>query len=72
MDHVAELKRLEEEIASNASLPLCDEANLVFGEGNPYCEVMFIGEAPGANEDRLKRPFVGRGGQLLRLKVRTF
>ena len=46
------------------SLPL-QESNLVFGEGNPDCSVMFIGEAPGANEDRLKRPFVGRGGQLL-------
>jgi len=41
------------------------ESNLVFGEGNADCEVMFIGEAPGFHEDRLKRPFVGRGGQLL-------
>src|SRR5262249_22511697 len=40
-------------------------ANLVFGEGNIDCTVMFIGEAPGANEDRERRPFVGRGGQLL-------
>lgn len=47
-----------------AQLPLM-EANLVFGEGNIDCKVMFIGEAPGLNEDRLKRPFVGRGGQLL-------
>lgn len=58
------LKKLEEEIAADVSLPL-REANLVFGEGNPDCTVMFIGEAPGFNEDRLKRPFVGRGGQLL-------
>ena len=63
MDKLAELKNLESEIAA-AALPL-RESNLVFGEGNIDCEAMFIGEAPGANEDRLKRPFVGRGGQLL-------
>lgn len=59
-----ELKNLEFEIAADTSLPL-RESNLVFGEGNPDCEVMFVGEAPGFHEDRLKRPFVGRGGQLL-------
>lgn len=64
MDKVAQLKSLEAEIAANRSLPLM-ESNLVFGEGNIDCDVMFIGEAPGVNEDRLKRPFVGRGGQLL-------
>jgi uracil-DNA glycosylase len=64
MDKQAELKKLEEEIVANAKLPL-RESNLVFGEGNIDCEVLFIGEAPGMNEDRLKRPFVGRGGQLL-------
>ncbi len=58
-----ELKKLEAEIAADKSLPL--QTNLVFGEGNPDCEVMFIGEAPGFHEDRLKRPFVGRAGQLL-------
>ncbi len=63
MDKLAELKKLEEEMV-NATLPL-RESNLVFGEGNIDCKVMFIGEAPGENEDRLKRPFVGRGGQLL-------
>jgi uracil-DNA glycosylase family 4 len=64
MDKQGELKKLEEEIIANTTLPL-REANLVFGEGNINCEVLFIGEAPGMNEDRLKRPFVGRGGQLL-------
>lgn len=39
--------------------------NLVFGEGDIDCKVMFIGEAPGEQEDIQKRPFVGRGGQLL-------
>jgi uracil-DNA glycosylase len=65
MDKATELKQLEQEIASNRSLPLFGQANLVFGEGNIDCAVMFIGEAPGANEDRERRPFVGRGGQLL-------
>ena len=39
--------------------------NAVFGEGNPSAELMFIGEGPGADEDRQGRPFVGRAGQLL-------
>ena len=65
MDKTEELQKLEAELAADASLPLCGQANLVFGEGNIDCAVMFIGEAPGETEDRLKRPFVGRGGQLL-------
>ena len=64
MDKHKELKKLEAEMAADGTLPL-HESNLVFGEGNIDCDVMFIGEAPGQNEDRLKRPFVGRGGQLL-------
>lgn len=39
--------------------------NIVFGEGDPDADLMFIGEAPGADEDRTGRPFVGRAGQLL-------
>jgi uracil-DNA glycosylase len=38
---------------------------IVFGEGNPKAELMFVGEAPGADEDATGRPFVGRAGQLL-------
>lgn len=64
MDKKTELEKLEEEIEQNETLPL-REANLVFGEGNVDCEVLFTGEAPGFHEDRLGRPFVGRGGQLL-------
>ena len=37
----------------------------VFADGNPSAKIMLIGEAPGADEDRLGRPFVGRAGQLL-------
>ncbi len=39
--------------------------NVVFGSGNTAAKVIFIGEAPGANEDESAMPFVGRGGQLL-------
>jgi uracil-DNA glycosylase len=39
--------------------------NLVFGVGNPKAELMFVGEAPGADEDLRGEPFVGRAGQLL-------
>ncbi|MCP4581193.1 MAG: uracil-DNA glycosylase [candidate division Zixibacteria bacterium] len=37
----------------------------VFGVGNPEADIMFVGEAPGAEEDRLGEPFVGRAGKLL-------
>jgi uracil-DNA glycosylase len=39
--------------------------NPVFGVGNPNANLLVIGEAPGANEDKQGEPFVGRGGQLL-------
>jgi uracil-DNA glycosylase len=39
--------------------------NLVFGVGNPNAQLMFVGEAPGADEDARGEPFVGRAGQLL-------
>lgn len=38
---------------------------VVFGEGNPAADLVFVGEAPGADEDAQGRPFVGRAGQLL-------
>lgn len=39
--------------------------NTVFADGNPAAALMIVGEAPGADEDRIGRPFVGRAGQLL-------
>ncbi len=48
--------------------PLCETRNnVVFGVGNPDAEILFVGEAPGENEDLQGEPFVGRGGQLLDL-----
>jgi uracil-DNA glycosylase family 4 len=38
---------------------------VVFGEGNPDSEVMFVGEGPGQTEDEMGRPFVGKAGELL-------
>lgn len=38
---------------------------IVHGDGNPHAEIMFIGEAPGAKEDELGKPFVGAAGKLL-------
>ena len=44
---------------------------IVFGTGNPEAEIMFIGEAPGADEDAQGEPFVGRAGQLLTKIIQT-
>ena len=69
MNKIIELEKLKQEMADDKNLPL-QESNLVFGEGSPDCDVLFIGEAPGLNEDVQKRPFVGRAGQLLRSGIR--
>jgi DNA polymerase len=44
---------------------------LVFADGNPQAEIMLIGEAPGAEEDRQGKPFVGKSGQLLDRMLRA-
>ena len=45
---------------------LCEgRRTIVFGEGNPDADLMFVGEGPGEQEDRTGRPFVGRAGELL-------
>ncbi len=62
MSKQSDLDALHRRMAA-ATLPL--EASLVFGEGSADADVVFVGEAPGAKEDELVRPFVGRGGQLL-------
>lgn len=60
------LEELNAEIAADSSLPLKEAAtNDVPGEGNPDAEILFVGEAPGAKEDELGRPFVGAAGKLL-------
>ena len=62
------LEALHEEIRRHGGCGFepCETAtNMVPGEGSPTAEVMIVGEAPGASEDRQGRPFVGRAGKLL-------
>jgi len=60
------LEALQEAMAAFDGCSLKRTARqLVFGDGAPDARVMFVGEAPGAEEDRIGRPFVGRSGQLL-------
>ena len=62
----ADLEALKAEALSCTRCKLAEcRTNVVFGEGSPSADVMFIGEAPGHDEDRQGRPFVGRAGQLL-------
>ncbi|MDD9797756.1 MAG: uracil-DNA glycosylase [Alphaproteobacteria bacterium] len=57
---------LHKAVASFDGCPLKRTAkNTVFADGNPKAQVMFIGEGPGYDEDRLGKPFVGRSGKLL-------
>lgn len=61
------LRQLDEhEVRGCTRCPLhAGRRQTVFGVGDPQAELMFIGEGPGADEDRLGEPFVGRAGQLL-------
>jgi len=67
VDHAAELVAIREDLGDCRRCPLhtMGRKQIVFGTGNPYAELMFVGEAPGADEDRQGEPFVGRAGQLL-------
>ncbi len=57
---------LRERVSTCTACPLHEgRTQTVFGVGNPDADWMFIGEAPGAEEDRRGEPFVGRSGQLL-------
>jgi len=60
------LAALEPRVRSCTACPLSrTRANVVFGEGSPSADVMFIGEGPGEVEDQTGRPFVGPAGQKL-------
>ncbi len=62
----ASLKALETAVCGCLRCPLGPtRSKFVFGQGNPRAGIMFIGEAPGAEEDRQGLPFVGKAGQLL-------
>jgi DNA polymerase len=67
-DKAALLDAIAEEIRGHVpcGFAICEEAtNLVPGEGNPDADVVLVGEAPGASEDKQGRPFVGSAGKLL-------
>lgn len=66
---VARIESLEEIRADLGDCRRCKlsggRKHIVFGQGNPHAELVFIGEGPGADEDEQGLPFVGRAGQLL-------
>lgn len=65
MEKAKALEKLHQEI-DKVDLPLKSAATqLVPGEGNPEADVVFVGEAPGAEEDKQGRPFVGAAGKFL-------
>jgi len=62
----ADLEALKAEVLSCTACALSEtRTQVVFGVGNPHADIVFIGEAPGRDEDRLGEPFVGRAGKLL-------
>jgi uracil-DNA glycosylase family 4 len=70
MERTEALKKIKDEVVLLTSSPLAQEriANKTFpviGEGDHYAKIMFIGEAPGENEAKTGRPFVGRAGKFL-------
>lgn len=67
MSQAEQLEELKREILASKVCPelAAGATQLVMGEGSPKAEIVFIGEAPGAEEDKQGRPFVGRAGQFL-------
>ena len=60
------LDEIRSELGDCRRCKLCGgRTQIVFGSGNPRAELMFVGEAPGADEDKQGQPFVGKAGQLL-------
>ena len=72
-DRVTALRMIREEIGDCTRCRLHQQGRkqIVFGVGNPNAELMFIGEAPGADEDEKGEPFVGRAGQLLNNMIKA-
>ena len=60
-----ELKRIYERMHSAAVEFGKTQADMVYGEGNPQASIVLVGEAPGEQETRLSRPFVGKAGKNL-------
>lgn len=65
-DRAAALQAIRDDIGDCKRCPLhTGRHTIVFGDGDPYARLMFVGEGPGADEDAQGLPFVGRAGQLL-------
>ena len=65
-ERIAALKELEQEAVNCKRCPLLSSrTQAVFGDGDPEAQLVFVGEAPGREEDRQGKPFVGAAGQLL-------
>jgi len=72
-DPAIALRLIREDLGDCTRCPLHKQGRkqIVFGVGNPRAELMFIGEAPGADEDQQGEPFVGRAGQLLNNMIKA-
>jgi len=64
---LAELEALKKKILSCTLCPhlVTNRTQVVYGVGNPFAELLFVGEAPGEEEDLKGEPFIGKAGQLL-------
>jgi uracil-DNA glycosylase len=67
------LRIIREDLGACTRCPLHQQGRkqIVFGVGNPKTNLMFVGEAPGADEDQQGEPFVGRAGQLLNNMIKA-
>ncbi len=70
MNKQTELSKIAEEIERCELCKTWGIGKAVPGEGNPDAEIMFIGEAPGKDEAKTGRPFIGRSGKFLRAVIR--
>jgi uracil-DNA glycosylase len=72
-DPVKALRTIREDLGDCTRCVLHKQGRkqIVFGVGNPKADLMFIGEAPGADEDEQGEPFVGRAGQLLNNMIKA-
>ena len=72
-DPIAALQLIREDIGDCTRCKLHQQGRkqIVFGVGDPRADLMFVGEAPGADEDQQGEPFVGRAGQLLNNMIKA-
>ncbi len=66
MDKLQQLQKVKADLEARKDIPLIHKPeDVVFGDGNPDAEIMFIGEAAGYHESVQRKPFVGQAGKLL-------